>query len=216
MDHLTTAERDLMPNWYDKSNLPSIIALADADGAHGPVTREAFLAIVDDVLAEADAYKARVQHALADLLLQYCPELKHEDAPVAPADALTRYGAFFTCTPGCIEDDTSCMTYPELHEHWRTFHQDEPFMDFEDFSFKQPWLASHGQYVLPSVAREVLIAVGIPLETTYVELDGWVREGRLFCACGDPSLPPPEDMDWQQLVRSLTRFGLIYMSLTYA
>ena len=211
-DHLTTAERDLMPNFYDTSKFPCVNALAHENRAHGSVTREAFLAIIDDVLDEADAYKARVQHALADLLLRYCPELECEDAPVVPVDALTRYGAFFACEYGCVEDDPLCMTYPELHKHWRAIHSNKPFMQH----WTMPQIAGNRVDTFPSVARKVLTAVGIPLETTFAELDGWVKDGKLFCSCGDPSLPLPEDMDWRQLVRSLPSFGFVSASLTYA
>ena len=41
-----------------------------------------------------------------------------------------------------------------------------------------------GPFSFPAVAREILLAVDIPLDTEQEVLDAWVTEGRLFCACG--------------------------------
>ena len=52
----------------------------------------------------------------------------------------------------------------------------------------------------PNPARQAAEAAGIPLDTPREVLDGWTREGRLFCACEDPRMPLPEEMSWGTLV----------------
>ncbi len=207
-ERLTDAERSLMPNHYNARLLPSLLSLAQANDAQGSVQRKAFLALTKRMLADAEVYKTRAKRALADVVCdmpewnpQTCDELKG-----LPADeVLQRYCAYFTCRAGCHGSlyTRPYLTYDEVHVHWRESHPERPWFPSDEYECEVgplSMVASLALFPQALAARHALEAVGIPLETPQSVLDGWTREGRLFCACEHPEIPLPPEMSWSTLV----------------
>ena len=208
-EHFTDAERSLMPNFCDARELPSLLTLARANDARGLLPRSAFLAVTEEMLADIEEYKARSQRALADILCterEWQPQISEELKAIPAADILQRYCAYFRCTWRChaVVDGCEYLTYEQLHAHWRAAHSNASWLK-EDDTYDRVTVAAFWPFFLPSVGRNVLEAVGIPLDTPRVVLDGWVKEGRLFCACEHPGMAPPAEMDWGKLVSARGR-----------
>ncbi|PIL34396.1 hypothetical protein GSI_03171 [Ganoderma sinense ZZ0214-1] len=205
-EHFTDDERGLMPNRHDARELPSLVALALADDAQGDVSREAFLAATEQMLADAEAYKTRAKRELADILCNHSAVkcLKLHDRPAD--DILRGPLAYFRCAWRCVTvtavDGCRFLTYEQLHAHWREEHPDHPWLrqGDEDHRYIAVGVPELGSDSVPSVARSALFAAPIKLDTQREVLDGWVREGRLFCTCEHPSLPPPGEMSWAKLL----------------
>ena len=62
---------------------------------------------------------------------------------------------------------------------------------------------SHSSFA--EIARQVLTAVDIPLDTPPSQLDDFVRTGRIYCSCGDPDMPLPNELGWITFVSLYTR-----------
>ncbi|PIL34392.1 hypothetical protein GSI_03167 [Ganoderma sinense ZZ0214-1] len=210
-DHFTDAERSLMPNHYDARKLPSLLSLAQADDGQGDMSREAFVALTEQMLADAAAYKTRAKRELADLL---CARSSCRDLKDLPADdILQRYCAYFECDWAChaAVDGCTYLTYEQLHAHWREAHPDRPWLlhtvqgPVEEHQYTAVDVPELWPHSLPPIGRRALEAVGIALDTPRGVLDGWVREGRLFCACEHPGMPLPQDMSWAKLLFHLLR-----------
>ncbi len=207
--NLTDPEIDLMPNRCDARELPTLRDFALADDARDRLSRRDFRMFAEDMLSEADAYKARAQRELAEVLLsdRWCADL--EDVPVV--DVLKRPFAYFACVRGCdvVVDGCAFFTYEQLHAHWRVVHPDAPWLYEEEISewVKVPML---WPLSLPGIAHFALEAVGIAFDTPWEALDGWVKEGRLFCDCAHPGIPPPNEMSWVKLVSARVSKYLSY------
>ncbi|PIL34411.1 hypothetical protein GSI_03186 [Ganoderma sinense ZZ0214-1] len=210
---LTSAEGGLLPNLCDARELPSILALAQSNDARGELSQAAFLALTKEVFADAEEYKARAKRELADILCRHaeCRTLELEDLP---ADAvLERFCAYFMCIRGCeaVADRGAFLTYEELHAHWREEHPDNPWLhgddedrwDAEERRVKVPNFWPRSDLSAPFVGKRALEAAGVPLDMPRAVLDAWTRAGRLFCACGDPRMPVPEEMSWSKLLYHL-------------
>ena len=96
-ENLPESERSPMSNLCDARELPSLFALAQSNDAQGELSHEAFLALTDQVLADAEEHKARAKRELANTLCRnsVCRALGLADVP--PEDALQRYCAYFEC-----------------------------------------------------------------------------------------------------------------------
>lgn len=205
--NLTEEQRGLMPNRRDARDLQSLDDLAMAGAGWDPLSRRDFRASIEDIMLEADEYKTRAQRELADVLLgdESCADL--EDIP--PADILQGPYAYFTCVQGCDAEVDGCayLTYEQLHAHWRDVHPDTSWLEaekgHEGVGVPTLWPLS-----LPKAARFVLEAVGIAFDTSRAVLDGWVREGRLFCDCAHPGMPLPNQMSWVKLVGTGVRISI--------
>lgn len=214
-EHYTAAERGLFPSMCDARELPSLVALAQANDARDIIPRSAFLARIELMLADAEEYKTRAKRALVDLLRNSHdsrPQLSEELKDVPVNDVLQRYCAYFTCPPWCNATPAAggCeyLTYEQLHGHWRVKHYGVPWMRGpEDDTRERASVVANWPFFLPTVGRSVLEAVRIPLDTPRTVLDRWVKEGRLFCACGHPGMPPPEEIDWAKLVSTCAQAG---------
>ncbi|KAM5540120.1 hypothetical protein V8D89_006260 [Ganoderma adspersum] len=209
-EHYTAAERGLFPSMCDARELPSLVALAQANDARDIIPRSAFLARIEQVLADVEEYKTRAKRALVDLLRnnhECRPQLSEELKDVPVDDVLQRYCAYFTCPPWCNATPAGgCeyLTYEQLHGHWRVKHYGVPWMRGpEDDTWARASVAALWPYFLPAVGRSVLEAVGIQPDTPRTVLDGWAKEGRLFCACGHPGMALPGEMDWAKLLSHL-------------
>ncbi|KAM5540119.1 hypothetical protein V8D89_006259 [Ganoderma adspersum] len=201
-EHLTTAEQSLMPNHCDARMLPSLLSLAQADDARGVVPREAFVALTEQMLADTEAYKARVKRTLAELVCDV-PEWNtqtSDETDELPDDViLQRFCAYFMCRAGCGRFSYfPYLTYDELHAHWREAHPEKSWIRVNKLG--TPTVAHLALYPQALAPRHALEAVGIPLDTPRSVLDGWTREGRLFCACEHPEMPLPAEMSWGKLL----------------
>ncbi|KAM5540102.1 hypothetical protein V8D89_006242 [Ganoderma adspersum] len=212
-ENLSDAELNLMPNVFDARRLPSLVALAQSDDAQGDLSREAFLELTEDVLADAEKYKRRAQRELADILR--CDSACWDLADVPADDLLQRYCAYFECycssyRHDSVVDGCTYLTYEQLHAHWRERHPDARWLcgDYEEEPGWDPMAGvpsfwPESKHSAPSVGKRALEAVGIPLDTRWWMLDKWTREGRLFCACEHPGMPLPEQMSWGKLLLHL-------------
>ncbi|KAI0755804.1 hypothetical protein C8Q74DRAFT_1452363 [Fomes fomentarius] len=201
-ENMPEEERTLMPNWVDFAKLPSVQALMHRDDAQGNISTAEFTAAVPEMLRDIEQYKAHAKVAIVEHIRQHHPEMQRTLEGVEPADALERYYAYFVCASSDC-GRVSYATFAEYHAHWRTDHTDHKWMaeDPEMKEWPRVWLS----YSLPQVARGVLCANEIALDTPQRLLNEWVREGRLYCACGDPIMPLPNELDFAKLMEHIIK-----------
>lgn len=202
------AERALMPNLLNAHRLASIAALARANDAQGDVARADFAALGLQLREDVEAYKVEARATAAALMHQcanYKPAAKacqEELAEISADDAVTRHYALFRCNlwPHPEDMQTDYLTFEQLHDHWRTQH---PMAEWgaPPTARRSPWLdaSCSGDFF---VGGQILDAAGLPRDTPIAVLTDLVRSGRLYCSCGDPALPLPEELDWPKLVRA--------------
>ncbi|KAI0631515.1 hypothetical protein C8Q77DRAFT_141956 [Trametes polyzona] len=211
---ISEQERALMPNPCDGALLPCLYDLARCNDAQGDITHEDFLALAGQVLVQARAYAARARATAVQMLLDgmwYLPESEAQESwakeleGLSTDEALSRHYALFECKRISGVCDTGIFTFEELHAHWRTAHPQHswgtaasppPHHQLNARCKLITHICTWGSY---RVGGAMLDAVGIPRETPRTELDGLVKAGRLYCSCGDPSMPLPEDSDWRTL-----------------
>lgn len=215
---LPEADRTLLPNLVDVHGLPSIDTLARENEAQGYVAQEDFLALTAQVLREAEAYATEAKAIAVKALTQsfsvrgassYLEDLRK----ITPDEAMTRHYALFRCgvrhhsagdTMSPIPD---YLTFEALHDHWRVQH---PMLEWgaQDYSVAPPgpvswgYIQSAGEFPIGTGmdGKVVIEAVGLPHDTPMDVLTELVRSGRLYCSCRDPTLPPPEQLDWPTFV----------------
>ena len=221
-EHFADAERGLMPNRRNARELPTLLSLALADDVQGAPSREAFLAATEQMLADTEAYKTRAKRDLADVLCKHPMGKDFKDLPAD--DVLQGPCAYFRCLWRCHAvtgaDGCAFLTYEELHAHWREEHPDDLWLmqGAEGYRYTAVDVPERWPESVPSIAESVLFLSNIKPDTPRVVLDGWVREGRLFCECGHPGMPLPEEMSWAKLVSSCVRvfFSLLLCRRTHA
>lgn len=207
IEPMASVQRALMPNLFNCHRLPSIAALARQNDAQGDVTRDKFLALTPQILQEIDVYKTEAKAAALAVLhraLGYKPSVTgwKEDLEGLSADeALTRQYALFGCHMPSHpwRQNPYHLTFEEMHDHWRTDHPEAGWVVPESYEGrsirKDAWCS--GEYVL---GGKMLDSAGLPRDTSIAVLTGLIRTGRLYCSCGDPAMPPPEELDWPKLV----------------
>lgn len=203
-------QRCLLPNEFDACHLPSLLALAQQNDAQGDVAEADFLALTTQVRQEVDAYKSRAREIAVMMIgdRTWCKAERHAWnstlTKLPPEQVLTRHYALFRCseTPEC---QTGPLAFEALHAHWRAAH---PQTAWGSSAFDTVWNTTSSSKLRNrigvcgdfKVGGEILKAVGLRLGTRMKKLDDLVRSGRLYCSCGDPALPPPEELDWAKLV----------------
>ncbi|KAI1789102.1 hypothetical protein LXA43DRAFT_1096669 [Ganoderma leucocontextum] len=212
---LTVEEYDFMPNTYDARRLRPIIVLARENGAQATVSYDDFLTISSRILDEVAAYKAEVQRVLVALICETSPAVAADLAGLDPATALRRYPAAFWCHEDCTMGYwvRRYMTCQDVHAHWRAMHTDMPFVK------RVPRMDPHkrvnvptlGPFSFPQLAREMLEVACISLDTEREVLDQWVKDGRLFCDCGDSGMRvTANNMGWMNLVGHILHHTWVY------
>ncbi|KAI0354354.1 hypothetical protein OH77DRAFT_1425915 [Trametes cingulata] len=200
---LAKPERALLPNTYDACRLPCLLALAEQEDAHGCVSLDQFVALIPQMLEEAENYKAKAREAAVTVMLDIAywrheGSLWREELESHPAaELLTRHYALFKCDVSWnLEHQANAcyLPYKEMHAHWRDHHP------------RSEWTASRaigsrsiccvGDYY---VGGQMLEAAGLARDTPISVLTELVRAGRLYCSCSDPKMPPPEELDWSKL-----------------
>lgn len=214
------AERVLMPNLFNANRLASIAALARADDAQGEVARADFAALGPQLLEDVEAYKVEARATAAALMHQYAnyrpaTQACQEDLDgISADDAVTRHYALFRCNMWPHPEDmpTEYLTFEQMHDHWRTQHPNAEWCA-RPTNGRSSWMDAgcSGDFV---VGGKTLDAVGLPRDTPIAALTDLVRSGRLYCSCGDPALPLPEELDWAKLVRVLSTIHRSYSSLS--
>ena len=185
----------------------------EEEDAYAPVSDDRIANSYDDLHSFLVDYTMAVERSLGDLLPQDSrPKRKQTgkrrsrmpvDEPLLRADAL------FTCA-GC---DTIPLEFPSIHSHWREEHPNESLWRsstrWDEVNVR--WWEQGGE-----VVHAILRALGLPKKTDMVRLNTLLQSGRLYCGCGDPRLPSPEEMDWAMLVSSGERdaAGSRYFILT--
>ena len=181
----------LMPNTYDACRLPSLYALAALEHIQGDVTPQDFLLVVAQMLVEAQDYKVRARDLLIELLRKQ-EDLRADVEILLPDVILQRHYALFGC--GACPRWTR-MPYTAIHAHWRTAHPTKSwFADRERGRNVVDYFGTH------DVGAKILDYAGIPRDTPLGTLNMLIREGRLYCACGDPSLLEPAFLTWEDLL----------------
>ncbi|KAI0739390.1 hypothetical protein C8Q80DRAFT_1198414 [Daedaleopsis nitida] len=200
-------ERGLVPNDLDFCELPSIAALARRDDAQGHVSRADFSAVTEQMLIDIAAYKTQAKEML---LASFRKDDGHPHSMrsllegLSADEAFSRCFAYFSCCSDECDDRLSYATYAECHAHWREEHPDEAWMS--EHPYRKGWRLIEFTYDVPEVARAVLMTNEIPLDTTQEVLDRWVREGRLYCSCGDPDMPAPGELSFAKLLEHLVHY----------
>lgn len=201
------AKRALMPNLSNAHRLASISALARANDAEGEVVRADFVALGPQLLEDVEAYKVEARVTAAALMHQ-CANYKHaaqtcqEDLDeISTDEAVTRHYALFRCNmwPHPEDMQTEYLTFEQMHDHWRTQHPNAEWRA-RPTTGRSSWMDAgcSGDFV---VGGKMLDLAGLPRDTPIAVLTDLVRSGRLYCSCGDPALPLPEELDWPKLVR---------------
>lgn len=219
-------ERGLMPNTHDGARLPCLLALAQADDAQGDLSLEDFLPLSGQVLIEAKVYLTHAKEIAVMMLQDDIHKMPDYDVwyaeleSLSADDALSRHYALFECEEQYDVCNTGIVAFEELHSHWRMAH---PQTAWGTAGPPQLHVAPgtpaklltrircRGSY---RVGGEMLDAVRLPRNTPRAVLDELVKSGRLYCACGDPSMPPPAELDWLTLVSSVRRHLFKMLPLT--
>ncbi|KAI0946250.1 hypothetical protein AcV7_010278 [Taiwanofungus camphoratus] len=93
------------------------------------------------------------------------------------------------------------LPYPNIYEH---FHAEHPLT---------PWTWNH-IYLERLLPRRILVAVGLPEDTSLSYADELVHTGRLYCFCGDPRLPPPANCSWAALITHIKEENIWYRTMS--
>ncbi|KAI1789117.1 hypothetical protein LXA43DRAFT_1022584 [Ganoderma leucocontextum] len=185
---------DELPNAYDGARL--FDALATRNDARAEIHQISVGACQETALVRARTYSFDVRCALAALLSP--PHTHQKETRAFLRDMLARPTALFVCDfLGCRGDHG--FQWPAINWHWRDAHEDESV-----------WIPAFGgtqhRYIRATVwakgaelANTILDTVGLARDTAMHRLDKLCKQGRLYCACGDPGLSTSPG--WGQLVR---------------
>lgn len=192
-ENMSEEERALMPNAFYFGRLPTIDALLSRPAAHGEPSREDFDAIIAQALVEAEQYKKDAKVAILKRLTDKLPSLQEAVDALSPDDAVQWYFAYFSCYSVTCNQIKSASFF-ECHAHWRAEHPHDEWLSHSPYGSEriQP-------LCIADWAEMLLNAAAIPLDTPQHTLDRWVREGRLYCGCGAPQLPLPQDLNFVKL-----------------
>ena len=214
MKTVAEADRPFMPNLHDVSALPSMYTLLSAHNAEVPVTLARLVSIRDKLCAELPAYIEQVKRDLVEMQHVDSQKFVIERAPMPVYDSaqidaeLAKATMLFRCNNCPVH---MALSARDICTHWRTEH---PLLKWNDNwppnekldyrrgpehqPKKLPWVSAVHQAARH--AEEALAALGLAGDVSYAEMDRLVREGRLVCACADPSLSPAHESSWGILV----------------
>ena len=154
----------------------------------------------DNVLQHLQQYSSRVQQYFATVMFRCTQDPRcHGQAD----KMVTRATTLFVCET-CGEEG---LSWSRMHGHWRRCHS--------DFDSKETWLYwrskaparywAEGEKTVMRILSALGYGFGVP--TTIAELDSLIEDGRLYCACGDPSLELPRELTWATLVSNVRNTG---------
>ena len=104
------------------------------------------------------------------------------------------------------------LPWRAMYAHWREAHPHTSIWDPDEPDYRS--VSFHFRYRNEgeSLARQVISRLrtsGFGPHSLDIEgLDKLVQCGRLYCACGDPSLPLPSDLTWAELVSAHKSYSL--------
>lgn len=197
--------RDMLPNVTDAAELFSELIEGLVDDSD-PITS------VDDIGGDTaelwevlDTYKSEVIDALA----QSIPGAHNDIYGADTRKVLARASALFVCKecssvkPKVAGGPVMAEAWPKINAHWRTCHPNESFYEAGQ-GIDDPRVRAKWWWEGHNTVKAILDAAGLSQARTakIVGLEQLVREGRLFCGCGDPSLEQPAELTWGKLVRT--------------
>ncbi|RPD73004.1 hypothetical protein L226DRAFT_536838 [Lentinus tigrinus ALCF2SS1-7] len=209
-------ERDMLPDTYDGARLWASLAAGDINNARRSIDSIFPFGSTDEILGHLKKYKEEVQQSLAALVpKQVAKALLPATVPKrrgnqqkqeCPGDMLERASVFFSCT-SCGE---RALPWSKVNVHWHERHPDIHFFDDGGWPRKKLhvrfWEEGH------QTVQKILAVLRFGSQTSAAHLDSLVKSGRLYCACGDPSLELPDELIWAKLVKHLH----VHLEMNYA
>ncbi|KAM5540152.1 hypothetical protein V8D89_006292 [Ganoderma adspersum] len=183
---------DETPNLYDARTVWDYLVWAD-DG-RGPLN-DNVIRRDESVLRGVDEWLERYPTEVMNSLYRILKAAEAKPRPESSETAVFRPMALFRCT--------KCSDYghvwPGINGHWGEKHRDESVWDYTGEFKAEVWEA--GVEVAERILA-VLIERGLGPLDRRMELDYLIRNGRLFCACGDPRMVAPDNgLNWVALVK---------------
>jgi hypothetical protein len=186
-DIRTSQAREVMPTFFDASELPTIAAMMLDNDAHTTITEERFLAQTEAILADIIEYQIKIKRELVKRFPSQ--ETASTDKQNATAgieneevdlSILDRATTLFKCSNSWCK---TFLPYPDIFEH-------EHVQEFMGFSPAALFRLQPNANVEPTAVL-LLNALGLPVDTSVAALND--MNGRLICNCGHPTYRNPMD-----------------------
>lgn len=220
MNEFTPEERVLLPPKSTALTFPALDVLADKEGARNGVRREDFYNAREELREQIEKYKTHFKRRLA-VKFVYKAAFKtgfifspvNGPSGLQTTDELLAHPmALFECSYhpcNIVHRKLLVGPYQAFHAHLRQEHSslclDDVLGGDEDVSLPaKDTLNSVIVYDMGfELVAKILLAAGLSSDKWNLTQDGLtalVQEGRLYCACGDPSMPPAMELSWGELV----------------
>ena len=202
-----TFDLSLFPNLHD--GVRTWFGLIFADFSRIPVTRTRFSQnpVTQHLKTHLEIYQSDVRRGFERLLrnttayslCEVTPEWIHDPA------------VFFVCRALTCRD-VHPLPWRAMHAHWREAHPHTSIwkrsvLDYHDASLRFRYWEEGNTLARQVISRLRTSGFG-PHSLDIEGLDKLVQCGRLYCACGDPSLPLPSDLTWAELVSAHKSYSL--------
>ncbi|KAI0702407.1 hypothetical protein C8T65DRAFT_264135 [Cerioporus squamosus] len=172
------------PNRHDGGHLFPALVLRHS--ARTPVDYDSFAADLGLLEHKFYGYECQMDVGLTSLLPSHGSEMW--------TSWLKRPNALYFC-PECSK---TALPWPDINVHWCEEHPDETIWAAIYDSYRRPkvkwWQAGE------DVAHRILDAARLCRTTPMYRLNLHIKQGRLYCNCGDPSFGPANRQAWAELV----------------
>ncbi|RPD59140.1 hypothetical protein L227DRAFT_163888 [Lentinus tigrinus ALCF2SS1-6] len=181
----SSMEKHTLPNFRDALQLPCMATLLVARTPEVDITKKEFVSIKPTILAESQAYRARVRNDLVQIVVDRYPDkntwdtatssdVEGDDADVAAAQLrLLEDPATLFCCGLCGRS----MSYLGILEHWQTIHG------------STAWTPQHVRLPMARSVSRLLTALSqVSPGKTHSSLRRTLENGRVVCACGSDPL----------------------------
>ncbi|EIW61192.1 uncharacterized protein TRAVEDRAFT_69608 [Trametes versicolor FP-101664 SS1] len=220
---LSASDRQFAPNWHDTCVLPAVHQLLAENDAKIVVTEKRISVFKEGITHAVRASASQIKHDLMEMLHREQYEVHNTPAmppyDMAQIDAeLAKASSLFLCNR-CSH--TVAASAPDICAHWRAKH---PTLQWNDkWPIEEPVDLRRGPYGWPSSlpwvsampfgqlrTRTALTALGLPEDTSMVQMDSWVHEGRLTCLCAHPRLVEIKKHGWGGLIHHVSKEIALY------
>ncbi|KAI0755824.1 hypothetical protein C8Q74DRAFT_325216 [Fomes fomentarius] len=221
MNEFTPDERVLLPHNNTALKFPVLDNLAEKEGAQKGVRREDFYDAREELRERIEEYKTHFKRRLAvKFVYKAAYKTGYIFSPInGPSglqttdELLAHPMALFECSYhpcNIVHRELLVGPYQACHTHLR---QEHPSLCLnvvlgKDEDVSDPAKDSLNSVVVYDMGFElvakILLAAGLSSDKWNLTQDGLtalVQEGRLYCACGDPSMLPPMELSWGDLVK---------------